>query len=61
MPDTKALHRIGLMPKRFIRPRDANDPSWGNPLTNAISFGLLLGALGLVAAIVYVFFRMGAK
>ena len=57
----EALHRIGLMPKRFIRPRDANDPSWGNPLTNAISFGLLLCTAGLVAAILYVFIRVGAQ
>ena len=38
----EGMHRLGVLPKRFIRARDENDPSWGNPLTNAISFGLLL-------------------
>ena len=32
---------------------------YGSAFTNAISFGLLLGAVGIVAAILFVFIRMG--
>lgn len=57
----EGLHKIGVLPKRFVRARDENDPAWGNSLTNAISFGLLLCTAGLVGAILYVFIRMGAQ
>ena len=55
------LHRAGLIPRRWLRGQSPDEVRYGSYVTNAISFGLLLGALGLVAAIVYVFFRMGAK
>ncbi|MBR6184731.1 MAG: sodium:proton antiporter [Clostridia bacterium] len=57
----EGLHKLGVLPKRFVRQRDASDPSWGNSLTNAISFGLLLCTAGLVGAILYVFIRLGAQ
>ena len=55
----EGLHRLGLLPKKYIRPRSPDDLRYGTYLTNAISFGLLLGAAGIVAAILYVFIRMG--
>ena len=55
------LYKIGLLPKKFIRHRSPDDPQWGNSLTNAISFGLMLGTAGLIAAILYVFIRMGVR
>ena len=51
--------RVGLLPERYIRRRAPDDLRYGTWLTNAISFGLLLGAAGIVAAILYVFIRMG--
>ena len=55
----KDFHRIGLLPGRIIRSRAPDDLRYGTWLTNAISFGLLLGTAGIVAAILYVFIRMG--
>ena len=56
---TEALYKAGLLPGRLIRRRDPNDEQYGTYITNAISFGLLITAIGIVAAIVYVFIRMG--
>lgn len=56
----EGLHKIGLIPKRYIHHRSPDDLRYGTYITNAISFGLLLGAAGIVAAILYVFIRMGA-
>ena len=53
------LYKIGLVPAKLIHPRAPEDERYGTYLTNAISFGLLLTAAGIVAAIVYVFIRMG--
>ena len=58
---TEALYRAGLVPGKLIRRRDPDDVQYGNSLTNAISFGLLITAIGIVAAILYVFIRMGVK
>ena len=58
---TEALYRIGLVPGKLVRRRDPDDTQYGNSLTNAISFGLLITAIGIVAAILYVFIRMGVK
>ena len=55
----EGLYRIGLMPGKYIPHRAPDDLRYGTKLTNAISFGLLLGTLGIIAAIVYVFIRMG--
>ncbi len=55
----EGFHRIGLLPERYFRRRAPDDLRYGTWLTNAISFGLLLGTAGIVAAIVYVFIRMG--
>ena len=55
----EGLCRIGLVPQKWIRRRDPDDTQYGNALTNAISFGLLITAAAIVAAIVYVFIRMG--
>ena len=56
----EGLHRLGLIPRRFLPHRASSDAPTGTAFTSAISFGLLLGAAGLVAAILYVFIRMGA-
>ena len=55
----EGLHRIGLMPRKCIPRRAPEDLRYGTKLTNAISFGLLLGTLGIITAILYVFIRMG--
>ena len=55
----EGLYRIGLLPKKYLPKKSPDDLRYGNSLTNAISFGLLLGAVGIVAAIVYVFIQMG--
>ena len=55
----EGFRRVGLLPERYIRRRAPDDLRYGTWLTNAISFGLLLGAAGIVAAILYVFIRMG--
>ena len=55
----EGLYRIGLLPKKYLPHKSPDDLRYGNSLTNAISFGLLLGAAGIVAAILYVFIRMG--
>ena len=57
----EGLHGVGLLPKRLIHHKSPEDLRYGTYLTNAISFGLLLGAAGIVAAILYVFIRMGAQ
>ncbi|MBR3739955.1 MAG: sodium:proton antiporter [Clostridia bacterium] len=57
----EGLHAMGLLPKRLIHHKSPDDLRYGTYLTNAISFGLLLGAAGIVAAILYVFIRMGAQ
>ena len=57
----EGLHVIGLLPKKYIHHKSPDDLRYGTYLTNAISFGLLLGAAGIVAAILYVFIRMGAQ
>ena len=56
---TEGLHRIGLLPQKYIHRKSPDDLRYGTYLTNAISFGLLLGGAGIVAAILYVFIRMG--
>lgn len=55
----EGLHKIGLLPQKYIRRKSPDDLRYGTYLTNAISFGLLLGGAGIVAAILYVFIRMG--
>lgn len=55
----EGLHRLGLLPQKYIRRKSPDDLRYGTYLTNAISFGLLLGGAGIVAAILYVFIRMG--
>ena len=55
----EGLHRIGLIPQKYIHRKSPDDMRYGTYLTNAISFGLLLGGAGIVAAILYVFIRMG--
>lgn len=57
----EGLHAMGMLPKRLIHHKSPDDLRYGTHLTNAISFGLLLGAAGIVAAILYVFIRMGAQ
>lgn len=57
----EGLHRIGLLPKKYIHRRAPDDLRYGTYLTNAISFGLLLSAAAIVAAILYVFVRMGVQ
>ena len=57
----EGLHRIGLLPRKYIHRKSPDDLRYGTYLTNAISFGLLLGAADIVAAILYVFIRMGAQ
>ncbi|MBQ9264802.1 MAG: hypothetical protein IJ189_11440, partial [Clostridia bacterium] len=58
----EGLHRVGrfLWPGRWLPRQEATDMRYGNTVTNAVSFGLLLCAVGIVAAIVYVFIRVGA-
>ena len=53
------LYRLGLLPKKYLRRKSPDDLRYGTYITNAISFGLLIGAVGIVAAILYVFIRMG--
>lgn len=53
----KALY--SLSPRRRLHAKAPTDMRYGAYVTNAISFGLLLCALGIVAAIVYVFIRVG--
>ena len=48
-----------LLPNRWLPHRAPTDMRYGTYVTNAISFGLLLCALGIVAAIIYVFIRTG--
>ncbi|MBR1586185.1 MAG: sodium:proton antiporter [Clostridia bacterium] len=57
----EGLHRAGrfLWPGRWLPQRDEQDMRYGNAVTNAVSFGLLLCAMGIVAAILYVFIRIG--
>ena len=55
----EGMHRMGMLPKKWLPHREAGDVQYSNSFTNAISFGLLLAAMGLVAIIVYVFVRMG--
>ncbi|MBR5109915.1 MAG: sodium:proton antiporter [Clostridia bacterium] len=55
---TETLYQAGLVPGRLVR-RNPDETQYGNSLTNAISFGLLITAIGIVAAILYVFIRMG--
>ena len=57
----EGLHRLGVVPQKYIRRKSPDDLRYGTYLTNAISFGLLLGGAAIVAAILYVFIRMGAK
>lgn len=57
----EGLHSLGLLPKKLICRRPPDDLRYGTYLTNAISFGLLLAAAGIVAAILYVFVRMGVR
>ena len=53
----EGLYHIGLLPKKWVRRRSATDMQYGNSVTNAISFGLLLCALGILFTILYVFIR----
>lgn len=48
-----------LLPNRWLPHRAPTDMRYGTYVTNAISFGLLLCALGIVATIIYVFIRTG--
>ena len=57
----EGLHKIGLIPQKYIHRKSPDDLRYGTYLTNAISFGLLLGGAGIVAAILYVFIRMGVQ
>ena len=57
----EGLHALGLLPQKYIHHKSPDDLRYGSYLTNAISFGLLLGAAGIVAAILYVFIRMGVQ
>jgi len=56
----EGLHRLGLVQKKAMHRKAPDDLRYGTYLTNAISFGLLLGAMGIVAAILYVFITMSA-
>ncbi|MBE5782184.1 MAG: sodium:proton antiporter [Clostridiales bacterium] len=47
-----------LLPKRFRAHKSPTDMRYGSYATNAISFGLLLCALGIVATLIYVFIRV---
>ena len=55
----EGLHKIGLVPAKLIHPRAPEDERYGTYLTNAISFGLLMTAAGIVVGMLYVFIRMG--
>ena len=55
----EGLHKIGLVPAKLIHPRAPDDERYGTYLTNAISFGLLLTAAGIVVGMLYMFIRMG--
>ena len=55
----EGTHRLAALPRRLIPPQAPDDPRYGSYWTNAISFGLLLTAGAVVAAILYVFIRMG--
>ena len=55
----EGLYKIGLVPAKLIHPRAPDDERYGTYLTNAISFGLLLTAAGIVVGMLYVFIRMG--
>ena len=57
----EGLHRLGLLPRKWLRGPSPDDMRYGTYVTNAISFGLLAGGAGIVAAILYVFIRMGAQ
>ena len=52
----RALHVVS--PERFRDHRSPTDMRYGAYVTNAISFGLLLCALGIVATLIYVFIRV---
>ena len=55
-------HRLGrlLRPGRWLPRKEETDMRYGSAVTNAVSFGLLLCAVGIVLAIVFVFIRIGA-
>ena len=57
----EAIHRAVsfLRPGRWLPHKSPTDMRYGTYVTNTISFGLLLCALGIVAAILYVFIRVG--
>ena len=57
----EGLYKVGLLPAKLMHPRAPDDERYGTYLTNAISFGLLITAIGIVAAILYVFIRMGVQ
>ena len=48
----KARRALDRLPR--LRRRDAEDLTYGTRLTNAVSFGLLIGAAGILFAILYV-------
>lgn len=49
-----------LLPKHRSPHREPTDMRYGSYVTNAISFGLLLCAVGILVAILYVFIQIGA-
>lgn len=55
----EGLHRLGVLPARYLPRRAEDDMRYGTPISNAISFGLLLGAVGMVVMMLYVLIRMG--
>ena len=56
---SNGVQRLSQKAGKLIFRRAPDDNRYGTYLTNAISFGLLLTAGGIVAAILYVFIRMG--
>ncbi|MBE5787354.1 MAG: sodium:proton antiporter [Clostridiales bacterium] len=56
----EGMHRVirFVLPSRWVAHRAPTDMRYGSYVTNAISFGLLLCAAGIVAAIIYVFIRV---
>ena len=57
----EGLYRLGILSKKHLKKRFEEDMEYIDSVTNAISFGLLLGAAGIVAAILYVFIRMNVS
>ena len=57
----EGVHRflVRILPERWMSHKLPTDMRYGTYVTNAISFGLLLCALGIIVAILYVFIKVG--